>query len=72
MAGAQKPSHCNWSGHGTIRYHLLLSLQIPRQSTAFDGGTLAPEMGQPAHCFNKIAASAIIKALDIQNPRLSP
>ena len=47
-------------------------MQRGRQSTAFDGGALAPEMDQPAHCFNKIAARAIIQALDIQNPRLSP
>jgi hypothetical protein len=40
-------------------------MQRGRQSTAFDGGALAPEMDQPAHCFNKIAASAIIQALDI-------
>ena len=39
-------------------------MQRGRQSSAFDGGALAPEMDQPAHCFNKIAARWIIEGLE--------
>ncbi len=39
-------------------------MQRGRQSPAFAGGALAPAMDGPAHCFNRIAAEAVLQALD--------
>ena len=39
-------------------------MQRGRLSSNFSGGALSPEMDQPAHRFNRIAADAIVRALD--------
>jgi choline monooxygenase len=39
-------------------------MQRGRKSSAFNGGALAPAMDQPAHCFNRIVARAVVDALE--------
>ena len=39
-------------------------MQRGRQSPAFNGGALSPGMDQPAHCFNRIVAQAVVDALE--------
>jgi len=43
---------------------MIEGMQRGRQSPAFQGGALSPGMDQPAHCFNRIVAKAVIDALD--------
>jgi choline monooxygenase len=43
---------------------MIEGMQRGRQSPAFKGGALAPGMDQPAHCFNRIVAKAVIDALE--------
>jgi len=43
---------------------MIEGMQRGRQSPAFRGGALAPGMDQPAHCFNRIVAKAVVDALE--------
>lgn len=43
---------------------MIEGMQRGRGSPAFTGGALAPGMDQPAHCFNRIVAEAVLRALD--------
>ncbi|MFT5506301.1 MAG: choline monooxygenase, partial [Gammaproteobacteria bacterium] len=42
-------------------------MQRGRKSPAFNGGALSPSMDQPAHCFNRIVAKAVVDALELNN-----
>ena len=43
---------------------MIEGMQRGRQSPAFNGGALSPGMDQPAHCFNRIVAKAVVDALE--------
>ena len=43
---------------------MIEGMQRGRQSPAFTGGALSPGMDQPAHCFNRIVAAAVVDALE--------
>ncbi len=43
---------------------MIEGMQRGRQSPAFNGGALSPGMDQPAHCFNRIVAQAVVDALE--------
>ena len=42
---------------------MIEGMQRGRQSPVFHGGALSPGMDQPAHCFNRIVAQAVVAAL---------
>jgi choline monooxygenase len=71
--GATNPEYTTLRGNNRDRMleifeedrDMVEGMQRGRKSPAFTGGALSPGMDQPAHCFNRIVAKAVVEALEL-------